>query len=519
MNIMYKIIKKCSFILCVFMLLSRTECFAIEIDFKFIIDTIGIPEFNKHGDRINEDVYNQYNIFVYSDPIAMYSKVNYQRFKAVKDKGKWTQDAGPYIGEGAQGEYYILGTSYNGDLVHNVYFPVDTVPKTSPESWQYIKIQNAKQSWNDQTKYKYIEQLEYMKNGKLLFDKLDFTNNTADSYNIVEYDIIPSIRGLEYFNLNTASTWRTMGIVTAKRKAEDGILKDVFFATKPMAANAEVNSILDVKYSDMNENEDTVEISIDYGAKVVNLNEYAKAEHIKQICSIIYINDKKIKRISGSKIVNISEEINFTISREECGEQESYPLKIKVFSYLYTEFSVDGLLTNTLEKNITIQISPKKINPVKNLELGVFKQNKNSLVVSPLNYIKEMYKLNSVGIIELGRYLAVIVNTDVKTDIIDEITIYINKVKHIYDIVDINERGYILKLKLEDEIGITLKDWNTLRESTQSYFEIRSEDLGTRKSIPNELEICVSVKKREYRYQILFDTISNYMNNINYNIY
>ena len=68
-----------------FLFIFKSKCLGVSDSFKFIIDTIGIPQYNVLGDEINEEIYNAYNLFVYSNPLAMYSRTDTQRFKEVKD--------------------------------------------------------------------------------------------------------------------------------------------------------------------------------------------------------------------------------------------------------------------------------------------------------------------------------------------------------------------------------------------------------------------------------------------------
>ncbi len=174
-----------SIIVIIYYCISMKYCYCISDDFKFMIDTVGIPEYNVLGEAINEQIYNVYNIIVYSDPIKIMEKTNRQRFKNVEKDGKWTEN-----GTNLKGEYYILGTSYSGDLVTNVYFPVDFVAETTPDNWNFLYNEKALKSWNNVNNYKVIEQLEYMKNSNIHFDEIDYNNGTCNSYNLIEYDIM-----------------------------------------------------------------------------------------------------------------------------------------------------------------------------------------------------------------------------------------------------------------------------------------------------------------------------------------
>ena len=116
---------------------SLNSNFSKSYSFEEIIDIIGIPKYNKKNEKINEEIYNRYNLFVYSSPENVLKESYLQRFKEVKEKGK-------YVYNKKRGEFYILGTNYEGEYVYNVYFPVDIVPETLPNTWKLYIIQVLK---------------------------------------------------------------------------------------------------------------------------------------------------------------------------------------------------------------------------------------------------------------------------------------------------------------------------------------------------------------------------------------
>lgn len=448
----------------------------------------------------------------------MYSKTSTQRFKTVPYNGKWTENGGAYKGTGNRGEYYVLGTSYSGSLIDNVYFPVDAIPETTPDNWNYISFNGAYESWSDTNNYKYNEQLEFMKNNNLFFDELDFKNNTSNSYNLVEYKISPIKVGLDKMKLNTSSTWKTMGIVTAKRRNNKGQIRNAIFASKPMAASADVKSVLNLQDSFiLNENEENINIPIDFGASAINLNNYANEKHIKEICSIIYINGREYARVSGSKTVNVDKNINFIISRNEYNTPNDYTFNIKVSSYLYTEFSVDGLMQNTVEKNITIKVQEKRIVPIKNVELKILKKENASLVVSPLVQTLITQSSSSAGFVEAGRILALklILNID-KTNIIS-IDIYLNNIKQNCEFFKNEDNNkLIFSLNLPKDIENTLASWNYLRNKSNNYLDVNFNSIGERVKEPNNLKVLFKINNKEYYNEIKFDTIDEYGINMGY---
>lgn len=495
----------------------KNSCNAVSENFKFVIDTIGIPQFNVYGEEINEEIYYTYNIFAYSGPLAVYSKTSTQRFKSVPDYGKWTENGGTYKGTGNRGEYYVLGTSYSGSLINNVYFPVDAMPETTPDNWNYISFSGAYESWSDKSNYKYNEQLEFMKNNNLLFDQLDYTNNTSNSYNLVEYAVNPIKVGLDKMMLNTSSTWKTMGIITAKRRNSKGQIRNAIFASKPIAASADVKSNLSLQDSFvLTEDEENINIPIAFGASAINLNNYANEKHIKEICSIIYIDGQEYARVSGSKTVSVDKNINFTVSRNEYNIPNDYTLNIKVLSYLYTEFSVDGLMQNTLEKNITIKIQEKRIVPIKKSELKILKKENNSMVVSPLVQTLITQNSSSTGFVEAGRNLALNLNLDINKEDISSTDIYLNNIKQDYELLKEEDNKIIISLNLPKNLENTLASWNYLRNKLNNYLDINFNSIGERVKAPNTLKVVLKINDKEYYYEIKFDTIDEYGINMGY---
>lgn len=484
-------------------------CFGITDEFKFVIDTIGIKDTNKVGEKINEQIYDVYKVFVYSSPIEVMSKTNLQRFKVVESNGKWIETS-----TGARGEYYILGTDYNGDLVTNVYFPADFVPETIPTNWNYLYNENAINSWNDSSKYKYIEQLEYMKNSNILFDKIDFENNICDSYNLVEYDISANEIGLDKAFLETCSTWTTSGVISIKRLTPDNKVRYASFFVKPMAASANIESFLEVE-DNFKLTLDNRYVNIKFGANAVNLNDYAKEEHIKEINSDIYINDVKVDSVKSTRIKSIEKDILYEIPKEYL-ENGTKILNIKVKSYLYTEFSVDGLLQSITEKNITIheEVLESDIVPADNILVKQLEKINGDFIVKDLIKTKITEDSDSIGIIEKGRYLAVKIN-NINVESVDNIRVFINEEEYKIDSISL-DNNFVFKLHiLENNENMnfnTIATWKYLKDLANSYFDINFVDIGKRVKEANVLKILLKDKS----YSVKFDVIDNYLYNMNY---
>ena len=140
--------------------ITSSKIYGISEDFKFVIETIGIPRYNVYGKEINEEVYKAYNTFSYGWPEELGVDVG-QRWKDSK-YGLWAQGIGKYTGSGTRGEYNLLGKDYSGNIINNYYFPVDYIPTNTPEYWEYCSNPGAIESWNDKNKYKYIIFINYI---------------------------------------------------------------------------------------------------------------------------------------------------------------------------------------------------------------------------------------------------------------------------------------------------------------------------------------------------------------------
>lgn len=494
----------------------KQVCFGISDDFKFVIDTIGVPRYNVLGDEINEEVYYTYNVFSYSNPVSISSRTSKQRFKEVHDKGKWTQNGGSYKGYGIRGEYDILGVDYSGNYIYNVYFPVDAIPETTPDNWNYINVNGALNSWNDNTKFKYNEQLEYMKNSNLLFDTINYANNTIDPYNLVEYNISANRIGLNKVVLNTAATWKTYGIVSVNRINNYGQVRYATLAVKPMAASANISSYIDVvEKIVLDENSDEINLKIDFGANAINLNNYAKKEHIKEIYSDLYINGKKLSSVIDTKTDNIRKSYIYKISRKDF-ETGTYTLNISSNSHLYTEFYVDGLMRDKKEKNITIQISPKKVVPIKEIDVKVLEKQNNNYYIRDFIETKYTREESSIGMIEKQKHIAINVkkgNIDFNNE---NLKIYIDDKNIDYNIINQTDKNLILDIKVPDDIKSSILGWETYRNNENNYFDIDFDNIGNRVHSCNKLIVEYNSNNKEYTNEILIDTIDSYKYNINY---
>ncbi len=499
---------KLKILLCLFLLsticIFSKYCYCISDNFKFVIDTIGIPEYNILGERINEDIYNIYKIFVYSDPIEVQKRTNLQRFKIVKDNGKWFKED-----TFEKGEYYILGTNYSGEYITNVYFPVDFVPEVTPEYWSYLYNENSFNSWRDSSKYKYEEQLNYMKNSNLWFDKIDYENNICNSYELVEYNINANNIGINKVFLENCATWKTYGTVSIKRKTNDNNIRYATFFVKPMSANADIRSKLKVKDTITVEDLNSY-IDITFGADAINLSDYAKEEHIKEIVSDIYINDIKVDTIKIQNNSSVEKSISYKIPIEDYDNNKKI-LNIKVKSYLHTEFNVDGLMQDLLERNITIHKDISLNNntvPVYSIFFKSLEKNDNKYFIKSLIRTDKTDKVNSLGIIEKGKKLAIKISGNIK----DNISIHVNGKHMESELLMKDKDSIVLKVNVEDVFLNTIATWNYLRQIKGNYFDIDLSKIGSRIKNPN----LVTIKIGNDEYKFFIDVIDEFIYNINY---
>ena len=479
------------------------DVYGITDNFKYVIDTIGVPQFNVFNEEINEEVYYTYNVLCYSSPLDASVGAS-QGFVEVSN-GKWTSNNTKYNGSGIPGEFYYLGTQYNGQRVSNVYYPVSFFPDSTPEYWNYMYMNGAVDSWNDKSKYKYVEQLEHMKSKKILYDTLNFETRKTDPYNLINYNITPREIGFDKIMLDTCSTWKTNGIMNVVRRDLNGGIRYAIFATEPMAASANVKSNLLVNDNYIiDENELEKKISITYGAEAVNLTDYAKYDHIKEIKSTLYINGEIVSSISLGKTKEVNKSYIYTLSRENAN---SYPLYIEVKSTMYTEFAVDGLMQDGLSKSVNVDVKNYK-RKIEDIQLSQLIKNDNNYYVCSLIETDNTKLASSTGIIQCGNHLCIKVSSDYN---VEDIAVKLNGMTIDYNVLVEKNGKYIISFVVPDEL-ISLQSWNYLRMKKDNYFKVNQNDVGIREKQPNEVTVTVKGESKS----AFFDAIDNYNSNLNY---
>lgn len=328
------------FITILIFLFNIKNTFAYTESFNLLIETMDVSKQNVSGLFINEEIYNEYSLFVYGSPLNSFSG---QRWKDVSD-GHWTKNGGVWNGTGVRGEYWILGENYYGKEVHNHKFPVDIEPPTQPTSWRYAVIPDALESWQETDKYMDDIQKEYMLTQKLM------RNDTT--YDLTVMDI-----GLNKVRLENYATWKTKGTVYTQRYDMNNKKWAANFMVPAMAGDADLEGYAQFPNGttyNLSEDAESVNIPIIYGSEVINLTEYAKSEHVKEIKSQLYINGIFIDEISKSQTLEVSKATNFLVNKSEYNAN-NITLNVQVKSTLFTKFITDGALVDV--KNYTIYIN------------------------------------------------------------------------------------------------------------------------------------------------------------------
>ena len=313
--------KKLILMLCVLMSLMCNTSYCLSSNFKEILSVMGIEKYNNQGYEINEYIYYTYNQIVYGGPEDAINEPT-QRWKATTD-GKW-------IRNGEKGEYRLLGYNNIGKVVNNHDFPMDIVPSSEPTQWNYATLKDAQESWNDISRFKFVEQRDYMQNINLM-------------RNDISYDITASQIGLDKARLDNCSTWKTKGLIYTNRIDTYGKKWEATFVAPPIGNDIKfTNSVSTTsKNYTLTKYIYSTQIEVQYSAKVTGDLEYIKPEHVKKLESSIYINGFLLGTITSKNTLSHSGKKKFTIYHEDLIAGKS-TATIDIRSKLYTEFTTDG---------------------------------------------------------------------------------------------------------------------------------------------------------------------------------
>lgn len=350
--------------------------YAYSSGFEYMVNAIQMKTTNINGLKLNEEIYEKYNIFVYGSPLNISTQK--QKWKTTKN-GNWTLNGGAWNGTGARGEYWILGEDYTGKLVHNEIYPDDYNSGTSPINWNYRKIKDALESWNDMSKYQYDLQREYMLNSKL-------------SRFGVEYDLTVLNIGLNKARVESYATWGSAGSVYTEKPGEGNVYWVATFSVPPMAADAKLHSVIELPNGNeykAGKDEDVIEIPLNFGAYLEGLNEYAKAEHVKIIEAELKVNGVSKNVISETKKINISKDESLTINRSDYNTKE-VSIELECNAFLSTYFASDPVMYASTKEIINIKFEDEKF------EMPDIRNNKEA----PYIY---SYSIKRVSTDDIGR--------------------------------------------------------------------------------------------------------------------
>ena len=194
-------------------------------------------------------------------------------------------------------------------------------------------------------------------------DQKEYMLNTKLMRNDISYDITASDIGIDKIRLENYATWKTKGTLYTQRYDSKNQKWAANFMVPPMCAGAELESFAEfpdgnIYYVDPDEEEASIPIS--FGAKAINLSEYAKEEHVKEIKSEIYANDVLIDIVTNNESISVQKDILYLISNDDNNIEESITIDIMVKSYLLTKFTTDGALTDIKHYKLEIYFNKEK---------------------------------------------------------------------------------------------------------------------------------------------------------------
>lgn len=317
-----------------------SQVYAYSSEFSLLVETMGLEMKNPKGLSLNEEVYQEYSLFVYGSPLQAWSG---QRWKEVAE-GHWCKGAGAWKGTGIRGEYWILGENYDGKEVHNHRFPVDIEPPTPPTQWRYAVLPDALESWQNANEYMEAGQREYMLTQKL-------TRN-EETFDLTVLDI-----GLDKVRLENYATWKSKGTVYTQRYDQNQKRWAANFLIPPMAGDAELVGYAEFpqgKEYEVPEEAEHLSIPIVYGAEMTQLTDYAKPEHVKQIKSQLWVNGEKISEVEGTEQLQIEKQTVYSLTKENWPANTVLFIPVEVRSTLVTKFLTDGALVDIQTYTLTV---------------------------------------------------------------------------------------------------------------------------------------------------------------------
>ena len=529
--------KKILLMVCIFISFMYNTSYCLSSNFKEVINVMGIERYNNQGYEINEYIYYTYNQIVYGGPQDAINEPT-QRWKESED-GKW-------IVNGKKGEYRLLGYNNIGKVVNNHDFPMDIIPSTEPTQWRYATLVDAQESWDDISRFKFIEQKEYMQNINLMRDNI--------AYDITALDI-----GLDKARLDSCSTWRTKGIIYTNRIDAYGKRWEATFVGPPIATNINFTNKVSTTSDTytLAKHVYSKQIEVSYSAKVTGDLQYIKPEHVKKLESSIYINGFLLGTITSYDTLSHSGKKKFTIYHEDLLPNSSKAI-IDIRSKIYTDFTTDGPMyaknscpveiivtryeaANMVDRDILNESDyeePEYKIPQSNVEVPEISENSNVNVevvritkkdnqywAQEVNKCSATDNVNSLGFISAGQYIGIkisgdtnIVSVNMKVVGDKSITTFDNLTKRfewdeptstgkstLFDSLEdytnlyngnivLEKTGeYVFETKYLIPYGTkqTLHSWNSLRDNGYNSFNINRDLILSRKHSPYILEFDI----------------------------
>ena len=508
----------CLFSLMIIMIMGYEISYAYSNEFDQMIKILELPLENNNGLALNEEIYNEYNLIVYGNPLFIKNK---QRWKATEN-GKWTYNGNAWNGNGVRGEYWILGENAVGKEVHNELFPDDYTSGISPLDWNYIEISDAEESWLDIEEYHSKLQREYMLKQK-------WWRKGS------KYDITAEMIGVNKARVENFATWKTAGNIYTENLREDGVRFAATFNIPSMAADAEIKSKLTIHNGtsyNISKEDSNIIIPISYGALIENLSEYVTKDDIKNIQAELLIDGVRVKNVIANESLNIDDTFLLNIDKSNYENQKIIEILVRCNSIAETYFASDIPLCSTKEEIILINIEREgdiievedvnrrfksgdkpKITSIEIKRISSDSRSKEKYV--DLNIAKktnsEFICAGQVLYIRIGtRNDASTVTLEIEGD--SSITTF-DKLTEKFEWTEPKERGietrYMslsalkkiynmpLRLSLEEDMGNgvkyfstiyvipyetkqTLKSWSSIREETRNAFEIDENTLFER---------------------------------------
>lgn len=525
------------FVLFFIMLISvSSSVFAYSSGFGYMLNAMGIATVNCNGLTINEEIYNRYNLIVYGSPQNV---THNQRYKETEN-GSWSNNFQIWNGNGARGEYWILGQDYLGKPVHNEIFPDDFTSGTSPLFWNYRQVKDAEESWSDASKFQYEIQRKYMLNSKL--------SRFGITYDLTAKDI-----GLDKARVENYATWGNAGSIYTEKPGEGNVYWAATFSVPPLAKDAKLNSVLETNHGfeyTINKNQESIDIPILFGSEIFGVSEYASEDHIRIIEAELKINGISTDFVNAVQQLEINKEHILTINKLDYPKQNKIFIEVECNSVAATYFSNDPPMYDSKKITIVVNIENDEYSKVKvkneKAAPDIYKiEVKRVTTINGKEGLVDLYfsKRTKTNFICAGQVIKikVITSTDasnvsfdfdgyksIKT--LDDLTLKFewtdpkargerarfSSLKELQNAYKFSKRMMLVKKTESTNVfeatyvipystNQSLHSWNSLREISGSAFDIDESKLFTRKDREYKLVVKASNARKTSTESYLFD--------------